>query len=148
MEWSDWIALGSAAVALVSLGFSLWGYFVYDRPIKKLQKQDLEQEALKKKQAILKVDYLEETGNSMLRIANVGYANAENITLRSLSEGYVFYNRDSTKEHFIGILRPQDTPQRIHLVYRKPHLTMEVKWDDASKKGNIEKYELNCNARS
>lgn len=148
MEWSDWIALGSAVVALVSLGFSLWGYFVYDKPIKRLQKQDLEQEALKKKQAILKVDYLEETGNSMLRIANVGYANAENITLKSLSEGYAFYNGGPQKEHTIGVLRPQDTPQRIHLVYRKPHLTMEVKWDDASKKGNIEKYELNCNARS
>lgn len=148
MEWSDWIALGSAVVALVSLGFSLWGYFVYDKPIKRLQKQDLEQEALKKKQAILKVDYLEETGNSMLRIANVGYANAENITLKSLSEGYAFYNEGPQKEHTIGVLRPQDTPQRIHLVYRKPHLTMEVKWDDASKKGNIEKYELNCNARS
>jgi len=148
MEWSDWIALGSAAVALVSLGFSLWGYFVYDRPIKKLQKQDLEREALKKKQAILKVDYLEENGNSMLRIANIGYANAENITLKSLSEGYAFYNEGSQKEHTIGVLRPQDTPQRIHLVYRKPHLTMEVKWDDASKKGNIEKYELDCNARS
>ena len=44
MDWSDWIALGSAVIALIALGFSLVGYFKYDKPIKSLQKEKLQEE--------------------------------------------------------------------------------------------------------
>ena len=41
MSGSDIIALSSMLIALVALGFSLCGYFVYDKPIKLLQKKKL-----------------------------------------------------------------------------------------------------------
>lgn len=81
MEWSDWIALGSMLIALIALGFSLWGYFVYDRPIKSLQKEQLEREAIENKQAKFNVVYTRLLIYNILRIQNEGPATAKNIVV-------------------------------------------------------------------
>ena len=148
MECSDWIAIGSLIVALVALGFSLWGYFVYDRPIKQLQKQDLEQESLAKKQARLKIDYTQnEFRNSIFRVENVGRSDARNIVLKGISEEPVFYGRSITnnKEYVVGTLRPNDSAHVIRTCYRRQRLTMVVTWDDDSQIERTETFEVNYN---
>lgn len=146
MDWSKWISIG---ISVIALFVSLWGYFVYDRPIKRLQKKELGQKELEKKQAIIKLDYYLESGNSMLRVSNVGLACAYNLKLKGLSKELAFsQNEPIPNTHVINKLRPEDTPQKIGLVYRRAQLIIEATWDDDSATGRTEIFELNCNARS
>ena len=146
MDWSKWISIG---ISVIALFVSLWGYFVYDRPIKRLQKKELGQKELEKKQAIIKLDYYLESGNSMLRVSNVGLACAYNLKLKGLSKELAFsQNEPIPNTHVINKLRQEDTPQKIGLVYRLAQLIIEATWDDDSATGRTEIFELNCNARS
>ena len=72
MSGSDIIALSSMLIALVALGFSLWGYFVYDKPIKLLQKKKLQQEAIDRERASFNVSYNQVLIHNVLQIQNTG----------------------------------------------------------------------------
>ena len=144
MEWSDWIALGSMLIALIALGFSLWGYFVYDKPIKSLKKEILARELVEKKHARLQLDYHDNKWNNYVEIENIGYVKACNIQLHSLIPQVKFRDTGGLTDTFVlPVLRPHETP--IHIYVQSANILkikIQVTWEDESPKDNIEIFDL------
>ena len=142
MDCSTWIALGSMLIALVALGFSLCGYFVYDRPIKSLQKEKLQQEALDAKRAKLNVSYRALLVNSGLTIHNNGQVIAENIVVE-LCDIPDLLLADGESKYQIKQLEPTEKSQNIPIVGNAPyHLKVKLTWDDKSGKRLSQNYFL------
>lgn len=130
MEWSDWIALGSMLIALIALGFSLWGYFVYDRPIKSLQKEQLEREALENKQAKLNVVYTRLLIYNILRIQNEGPTTAKNIVIELCDDNALTFEGMKTQYHIVQ-LEPTEKSKDIPIIGNAPYrLKVKLTWDD------------------
>lgn len=132
MDCSTWIALGSMLIALVALGFSLCGYFKYDRPIKSLQKEKLQQEALDAKRAKLNVTYRALLVNSGLTIHNNGQVIAENIVVE-LCDRQDLLLADGESKYHIEKLEPTEKSHNIPIIGNAPYrLIVKLTWDDES----------------
>ena len=133
MDWSDWIALSSALVALIALAFSLVGYFKYDKPIKTLQKEKLIQEALENKRADFEIIYKATSlSGCRLRIQNIGKVIARNIDVELRSKKSIAFS-DGTKQHVVERLEPTQKTGHLSLIGECPfQLKLKLKWDDES----------------
>ena len=141
MNWSDIIALSSMLIALIALGFSLWGYFVYDKPIKSLQKKKLQQEAIDRERASFNVSYNQVLIHNVLQIQNIGSVVANNIIIEieSAVTPLVF---EGMKDRFvIDKLEPTEKSNDIPLIGDAPYrLKVKLTWDDNSGKGLSKNY--------
>lgn len=145
MEWSDWIALGSMLIALIALGFSLWGYSVYDRPIKSLQKEQLEREALENKQAKLNVVYTRLLIYNILRIQNEGPATAKNIVVELYDDNALAFEGMKTQYHIVQ-LEPTEKSKDISIIGNAPYrLKVKLTWDDETGMKQTKNYFLERN---
>ena len=133
MDWSDWIALASALVALIALAFSLVGYFKYDKPIKTLQKEKLLQEALENKRANFEIIYKAASlSGCRLRIQNTGKVIAKNIEIELRSEKSIAFS-NGTKQYTVAQLEPTQKTRHLSLIGDCPfQLKLKLKWDDES----------------
>lgn len=137
MDWSDWIALGSAVIALIALGYSLVGYYKYDRPIKSLQKEKLQQEALEKKKAKFEVSYFTVLIHNMFQIQNVGNVIAKNIQISIVDDkqNQIAF-QDGKLLHQIPQLEPTEKSKTVALrCDYQNRLKVKVTWDDDSGNG-------------
>lgn len=145
MEWSDWIALGSMLIALIALGFSLWGYFVYDRPIKSLQKEQLEREAIENKQAKFNVVYTRLLIYNILRIQNEGPATAKNIVVELYDDNALAFEGMKTQYHIVQ-LEPTEKSKDIPIIGNAPYrLKVKLTWDDETGMKQTKNYFLERN---
>ena len=146
MSGSDIIALSSMLIALVALGFSLWGYFVYDKPIKLLQKKKLQQEAIDRERASFNVSYNQVLIHNVLQIQNTGSVVANNIIIEieSTVTPHVF---EGMKDRFVvDKLEPTEKSNDIPLIGDAPYrLKVRLTWDDNSGKGLSKNYFLEKN---
>lgn len=133
MDWSNWIALSSALIALIALGFSLVGYFKYDRPIKSLQKEKLIQEALEYKRANFEINYdLIALKNCYLRIKNIGKVTAKNINVELRSKKSIAF-KDGSQQYTIEQLESTQKTRHLLLSGDCPSsLKIKLRWDDES----------------
>ena len=132
MDWSDWIALSSALIALIALGFSLVGYFKYDRPIKSLQKEKLQQEAIENKRANLRVSYSQVLIYNVLQIQNIGHIVAHNIVVELESEKDLAFE-GMERQYKIEQLEPTEKSKSFAIIGDAPYnLKVKLTWDDES----------------
>ncbi|MEE1095311.1 MAG: hypothetical protein UH084_01905 [Paludibacteraceae bacterium] len=141
MNWPDWIAIVISSIALI---FSLIGYFKYDRPIKSLQKQDLEREALKYKRAAFEIKYIQGLTTSILAIQNTGNVCATNINVElKKDEGSSMSFEGGSLQYHIKQLEPTETCNPIHILGNATfRIKVTLTWDDESGEGISKNYYL------
>ena len=141
MNWSDIIALSSMLIALIALGFSLWGYFVYDKPIKSLQKKKLQQEAIDRERASFNVSYNQVLIHNVLQIQNTGSVVANNIIIEIESAVTPLLFEGMKDRFVIDKLEPAEKSSNIPLIGDAPYrLKVRLTWDDNSGKGLSKNY--------